>query len=266
VVATKTAFAGLTVAGGIVTWGDLNGGGDSFVVAAQLQSDVIHVVSTQTAFVAFMGDNGLVVWGNTWYGADTSAVDGELTSGVIYVTHTSSAFAALKADGSVVVWGKAESGGDATAVQSELQDVTTILGNHYAFAAVKTDGSVVAWGDVADGGAIPSSLATSLSSGVTELFATRRAFAALKGAAGELVVWGNPYHGGDAGAAAAYLASGVRMVAVTTRRSRRSCRTGAQWRGDTRPPSPYRACFWTAPEPCSRRSASTLSALEVTVH
>jgi hypothetical protein len=29
---------------------------------------------------------------------------------------------------------------------------------------------------------------------------------------GELVLWGNPYHGGDAGAAAAYLTSGVRTV------------------------------------------------------
>jgi hypothetical protein len=47
---------------------------------------------------------------------------------------------------------------------------------------------------------------------VTELFATNRAFAALKGATGELVLWGNPYHGGDAGAAAAYLTSGVRTV------------------------------------------------------
>jgi hypothetical protein len=212
VVATRTAFAGLTLAGGIVTWGDLHGGGDSSAVAAQLQSDVIHIVSTQSAFVAFKRDNGLVVWGDPWFGTDTSAVAGDLTSGIVFVAHTSSAFAAIKADGSVVVWGKAESGGDATAVQSELQDVTTVLGNHYAFAALRADGSVVAWGDVADGGAIPSPLATSLSGGVTELFATRRAFAALKGTTGELVVWGNPYQGGDAGAAAAYLTSGVRTV------------------------------------------------------
>jgi hypothetical protein len=53
-----------------------------------------------------------------------------------------------------------------------------------------------------------------LSSGVTEaFFSTNRAFAAaLKGATGERVLWGNPYHGGDAGAAAAYLTSGVRTV------------------------------------------------------
>jgi alpha-tubulin suppressor-like RCC1 family protein len=212
VVATRTAFAGLITAGGIVTWGDVRGGGDSSVVAAQLQSDVIHIVSTQSAFVAFKRDNSLIVWGNPRFGADASDVAADLTSGVIYVAHTSSAFAALKADGSVVTWGRATSGGDATAVQSELHDVTTILGNHYAFAVIRADGSVVAWGNSAEGGAIPSSLATSLSGGVTELFSTRRAFAVLKGATGELVLWGNPYHGGDAGAAAAYLTSGVRTV------------------------------------------------------
>jgi hypothetical protein len=212
IVATRTAFAGLTAAGGIVAWGESLSGGDCSAVAAQMQSDVIHIISTQTAFVAFKRDNSLVVWGNPWYGSDTSAVAAELTADIVYVAHTSAAFAALKADGSVVVWGKAKSGGDATAVQAELQDVTTILGNHYAFAALKTDGSVVAWGNTEEGGTIPSALTSSLSAGVTELFATRRAFAALKGATGELVLWGNPYHGGYAGAAAAYLTSGVRTV------------------------------------------------------
>jgi hypothetical protein len=47
---------------------------------------------------------------------------------------------------------------------------------------------------------------------VTEVFSTNRAFAALKGGTGELVLWGNPYHGGDAGVAAAYLTSGVHAV------------------------------------------------------
>jgi uncharacterized protein (DUF1786 family) len=68
----------------------------------------------------------------------------------------------------------------------------------YAFAAITDTGAVVVWGD--------------LFSGVTEVLSTNRAFAALKGGTGELVLWGNPYHGGDAGAAAAYLSSGVRAV------------------------------------------------------
>jgi hypothetical protein len=90
-------------------------------------------------------------------------------------------------------------------VHAQLHDVTTSLGNHYAFAALREDGSVKAWGDTKEGGSIPSSLTSNLSAGVMELFATRRAFNALKGAT-------TPYHGGNAGAATAYPTSGVRMV------------------------------------------------------
>jgi hypothetical protein len=212
VFATCTAFAGLTAAGKVLTWGDHDGGGVSTAVSAQLQSGVYHIVSTQTAFVAFKQDNGLVVWGNSWFGADTSAVAAQISTNVVFVTYTSSAFAALKADGSVVTWGMAESGGDSNAVQAALVGVVTIFSNLYAFAAITANGAVVAWGDAPEGGEIPAELVSALSAEVTEVFSTNRAFAALKGATGELVLWGNPYHGGDAGAAAAYLSSGVRLV------------------------------------------------------
>jgi hypothetical protein len=162
--------------------------------------------------VAFKADGSIVVWGNHWYGADTSAVAAQLLSGVLFVAHTSSAFAALKADGSVVTWGAVKSGGDCSAVQAALVGIATVVSNMYAFAAITDTGAVVAWGDVSEGGEIPADLATALSSGVTEVFSTNRAFAARKGATGELVLWGNSYHGGDAGAAAAYLTGGVRTV------------------------------------------------------
>jgi hypothetical protein len=128
-------------------------------------------------------------------------VAASLTAAVVYVAHTSSAFAALKDDGSVVTWGKAEYGGDSSTVQAQLVNITMIYGNHYAFGAVTENGGVVAWGGVTEGGSIPVNLVTSLTSGVTEVFSTHRAFAALKGATGELVVWGSAYFGGDAGAA-----------------------------------------------------------------
>ena len=48
-----------------------------------------------------------------------------------------------------------------------------------AFAALKDDGSVVTWGDSALGGD-SSSVSSSISSGVTEIFSTKHAFAALK--------------------------------------------------------------------------------------
>jgi hypothetical protein len=195
-----------------MTWGDQHDGGDSSAVSAQLQSGVYHIISTQSAFVAFKKDGSIVVWGNSWYGADTSAVATQISTGVVFVTHTSSAFAALKADGSVVTWGQAEYGGDSSAVQAALVGVKTIVSHMYAFAAITGTGAVVTWGDASEGGEIPADLIAVLSFGVTEVFPTNRAFAALKGATGELVLWGNPYHGGDAGTAATYLTSGVRTV------------------------------------------------------
>jgi hypothetical protein len=173
---------------------------------------VFYIASTQSAFVAFKPSGQVVVWGNSWFGADTTAVAAQIASGVKFVAHTSSAFAALKTDGTVVTWGLDQSGGDSSTVQSALVSVTTIMSNLYAFAAITESGAVVAWGEATDGGEIPAILVASLSAGVTEVFSTNRAFAARKGATGELVLWGNSYHGGDAGAAAAYLTIGVRTV------------------------------------------------------
>ena len=52
---------------------------------------------------------------------------------------------------------------------------------------------------------------SALSSGVTAIYSTHRAFAALK-STGELILWGNPAHGGAPGVVAPYLTSGVRTV------------------------------------------------------
>jgi hypothetical protein len=212
VFATRTAFAGLTRTGMVLTWGDGNGGGDASSVLAQLQSGVFHIVASKSSFIAFKPGGALVVWGNHRFGGDASVVANEIAANVQFVAHTSGAFAALRHDGSVVTWGKTESGGDSSAAQQLLVSVKAILGNLYSFAAITSTGGVIAWGRPNEGGLIPADLHSALSSGVTEVFSTNRAFAALKGATGELVLWGNPYHGGDAGAAAAYLTSGVRTV------------------------------------------------------
>jgi hypothetical protein len=212
VFATRTAFAGLTATGKVLTWGDRNDGGDSSAVSARLQSDVFHIVSTESVFVAMKIDQSVVLWGNPWFGGDASTAAAQLAADVTFVAHSTAAFAALREDGSVVTWGKAASGGDSSAAQPHLVGVKTIVSNFYAFTAITTQGTVVAWGDLAEGGEISADVQTALSAGVIEVFSTNRAFAALKGATGELVLWGNPYHGGDAGAAAAYLSSGVRTV------------------------------------------------------
>ena len=72
---------------------------------------------------------------------------------------------------------------------------------------MKEDGSVVTWGDP-DTGGDSSSVAGDLQSGVTQLFATSFAVAALK-EDGSVVTWGHHGHGGDSIAVAGYLQSGV---------------------------------------------------------
>ncbi|MFM6180290.1 MAG: Calx-beta domain-containing protein, partial [Dolichospermum sp.] len=63
------------------------------------------------------------------------------------------------------------------------------VGNDTAFAALKSDGSVVTWGaDWAGGNS--SSVSSSLTSGVNQIFSNSWAFAALK-SDGSVVTWGN---------------------------------------------------------------------------
>ncbi|MBA4457774.1 hypothetical protein FHK99_17525, partial [Cylindrospermopsis raciborskii CS-506_B] len=64
-----------------------------------------------------------------------------------------------------------------------------------AFAALKSDGSVVTWGESSNGGD-SSSVSSSLTSGVTQIFSTLSAFAALK-SDGSVVTWGDSSYGGD---------------------------------------------------------------------
>ncbi|MFL0706586.1 Calx-beta domain-containing protein, partial [Cylindrospermopsis raciborskii] len=61
--------------------------------------------------------------------------------------------------------------------------------NSYAFAALKSDGSVVTWGS-SNWGGDSSSVSSSLTSGVTQIFSAEFAFAALK-SDGSVVTWGD---------------------------------------------------------------------------
>ena len=92
--------------------------------------------------------------------------------------------------------------------------------NNYAFAALKADGSVTTWGDPTRGGD-STSVAASLTSGVTRIFSTTEAFAALK-TDGSVITWGKPAYGGDSSyedpdttrAPAGSLSSGVAWIAT----------------------------------------------------
>ena len=72
---------------------------------------------------------------------------------------------------------------------------------------------MVVWspGGTAIFGGNSSSVASSLSSGVTEIFSTDRAFAAIK-SDGRVVTWGQSNYGGDSSSVASSLSSGVTEI------------------------------------------------------
>ena len=90
----------------------------------------------------------LVTWGHEDLGGDSLSVADELKSGVTAVFNTLGDFAALKEGGKVVTWGGRDSDGDS-------------------------------WGHAGSGGD-SLSVADELKNGVTNVFSTRHAFAALK--------------------------------------------------------------------------------------
>ena len=99
--------------------------------------------------------------------------------------------------------------------------------NRLAFAALKSDGSVVTWGDSVAGGdsnvyryhnakyQYVFSVSSSLASGVTQIFSTGYAFAALK-SDGSVVTWGDSDYGWNSSSVSSRLASGVTQIFSTS--------------------------------------------------
>lgn len=171
------SFAALKSDGSVVAWGSPTRGGDPECTInpgacapappGSLSSGVVRLFSTYGSFAALKSDGSLVPWGGTSYGGEISCAIGgvschpvaasRLASGVVEAASTYSAFAATKADGSVVTWGETDFGGDA---------------------------------ECAPGGSCRPAPAGSLASGVTKVWGTYDAFAALK-ADGTVVAWGD---------------------------------------------------------------------------
>jgi len=178
---TNTAFAALRKDGSVVTWGDLNSGGNTAdaILAKSLDGtdntkDVIQIFSTNTAFAALRVDGSVVTWGNAAYGGTISTtlvgeLDGKDETGenrdVKFIYSNDVAFAAVRADGSVVTWGNTTSFNDntpappASLIDPQPKDtpLPTIYSTGTAFAELKNDGSVVTWGNQLAGGATTSS-------------------------------------------------------------------------------------------------------------
>ena len=64
------AFALLRTSGSVVTWGDLDYGGDCSEVAGQL-GDVQEIFCTEGAFAALTHDGRVVTWGHRPWGGQS---------------------------------------------------------------------------------------------------------------------------------------------------------------------------------------------------
>ena len=199
------AFAALKEDGSVVTWGRSDWGGDSSSVGDKLQSGVTQIFSTGSAFAA-LKDGSVVTWGNYGAGGNSFAVRDELQSSVTQIFSTGSAFAALKRTALLlrglnililVVWRKAS---------IRRQEYLQPLGS---FAALKMTGPSL-FGERPSAEAEVLAIATDqlrLRIGVTQIFSTRSAFAALK-EDGSVVTWGNYLWAGDSSSVYSKLQSG----------------------------------------------------------
>ena len=252
VFSTRRSFSALKSDGSVVSWGQDLEGGDNSLVAEQLTSDVVNLFSTGTSMAALKSDGSVVTWGlstedprseslggdidtGSPRGGDSSEVADLIDSDVVDIFSSRYAFAALKNDGSVVAWGDPLRGGDTEAQRLLRKGVQSVASTGTSFAALKKNGRVVTWGDPWRGGSkdvvdfhtyhwtlledeseprIIGRVKKELRSGVTEIFSTRYAYAALKGD-GSLVTWGLQKAGGDSSGVLDRLQVGVKSVAST---------------------------------------------------
>eukprot|EP00439_Symbiodinium_sp_Y106_P069143 s927_g11.t2 len=227
-----SSFAAILGDGSVVTWGDIDFGGDNSSVRDQLKNvqqiqagwyafaailraeyggyssavqdqltNAQEIQATRSAFAAILDDGSVVTWGNARSGGDSTAVQAQLQN-VQQIRASEHAFAAILSDRSVVTWGMACAGGDSRALQDRRKNVQQIQASGDAFAAITGDGSVVTWGDVVDGG--DSAAVQAQLNNVQQVQSTTTSFAAVLGD-GSVVTWGLAQHGGDSTAVQAQL-------------------------------------------------------------
>ena len=130
----------------------------------------------KNAFAAIQRDGKVVAFGGG-AGASLPASLANL-DGVKSIFSSESAFAAYKSDGTVNTWGSSDTGGNSDG--ATLTNVVAVYSTLHSFAAIKEEELVVTWGDSGYGGD-SSIVSSSISSGVTTISSTWKAFAAIKG-------------------------------------------------------------------------------------
>ena len=174
------------------------------------------------AYSVLKKDGSVVSWGQGAYGAGQLYFNGtghtdlalHNRNDIVQIFSNPYAFAAIKEDGTVLTWGDYRFGGVQRVITGDttpdayhtstsvhfIQQVGRIFSTQKAFASLGPIvtpfyGGVKTWGHASHGGD-SNSVATQIANGVSQVFSTRSAFAALK-TDGSVVTWGDSGYGGD---------------------------------------------------------------------
>ena len=129
------AFAALLLGGRVVTWGDNESGGDSSVVAQDLEA-IVDVAASDFAFAALTQHGHVITWGDPRFGAVSNEACEHCSQGVKGVTGNQSGFAAVTKDGRIVSWGDVSRTTGKTqrcyCSVTEASDVVHVYGGRFA--------------------------------------------------------------------------------------------------------------------------------------
>ena len=216
---TSAAFALLTAAGGIVTWGDpafggsLGAGGSTDYFGGGIN----YVVANEGAFAALLVNGTVVVWGSATHGGDMAYLPD--MQDVRSISATCCAFAALLGNGDIVTWGNPQYGGTQSSIPGNKW--VKLAASRYDFIAWSRFRNIVLWGSSIheaqkDWGPLgwvtePSELQQY---SVVEVVANEGAYAALT-TRGGVITWGRASHGGRSDDVKTVISSGVKSVHAT---------------------------------------------------
>jgi len=192
VAVTRSAYAAISIQGGVLAWGDPLGGGLIPDDVHAILQDVVAIAATGAAFVAILTKGTVVAWGDPLRGGSIPPTIATYLHDVVDIVGTDDAFAARTLGGDVIAWGAPWPYG--MHVKGAAGSAALAATDH-AFASLSADGKVFTWGDPDEGGRIPDDLAPRLT-GVIQVVASSRAFAALR-SDGDVLAWGDPRFGGQ---------------------------------------------------------------------
>lgn len=184
--ANKSAFIAIDKNGKIVTWGNRKQGGETpeYVSAKKIK----QVAASDYAFSALSDDGKVYLWGhlNELKSGQEIPISGHVTE----LYGLSDGFVALTTDGNAYGFGVdiPLTSQDVGSIKKVVSTSHRSIHHKYSMAVLNNSGHVYMWGNYAD--KLPE-----LDS-VVDINSTSEAYAALK-KNGDVVVWGDPAHGGE---------------------------------------------------------------------